>query len=323
MSGIFISYRREDSAPYAGRVYDRLCAHFGADQVFMDVDDIPPGADFTAHIGAKVGSCDAMVAVIGKTWLSARNATGQLRLSDPNDFVCAEVARALQRNVLVIPALVGKAEMPKVDELRADLKPLAQRNAVILNDQDFNRDTEQLIAALEKVPGLRNPSADKKREARAQLRNKLWRRLLWKVPVILLLVAFAVWWEWRKDNATKPTEQQQRLSPRAAEIAGTWSADVTYGWGEKIGELFFFQPEGNKLFGSASFLGAKRGIEEGKIEDDRLSFFIRFQESSGGATTEHKNYYWGVLEGKTIRMRLQDDRGNPPLDFVLAKSAGK
>ena len=87
MSGIFISYRREDSAPYAGRLCDRLGEHFGADQVFMDVDDIPPGADFSAHIGAKIGSCDALVAVIGKQWLTARNAEGQLRLSDPNDFV--------------------------------------------------------------------------------------------------------------------------------------------------------------------------------------------------------------------------------------------
>lgn len=97
MSGIFISYRREDSAAYAGRLYDRLSAHFGADQVFMDVDDIPPGADFASHIDAKVGSCDAMIVVIGKEWLSACNADGQLRLSDPNDFVGLEIALALQR----------------------------------------------------------------------------------------------------------------------------------------------------------------------------------------------------------------------------------
>ena len=66
MSGIFISYRREDSAPYAGRLYDRLCARFGADRVFMDVDDIPPGADFAAQIGMKIAACDALIAVIGK-----------------------------------------------------------------------------------------------------------------------------------------------------------------------------------------------------------------------------------------------------------------
>src|SRR4051812_27410931 len=109
MSGIFISYRREDSAPHAGRLYDLLCARFGADKVFMDVDDIPPGADFAAHIGAKVASCDAMVVVIGKNWLDARNQAGQLRLSDPSDFVALEVALGLQRSILMIPTLVGGA----------------------------------------------------------------------------------------------------------------------------------------------------------------------------------------------------------------------
>ncbi|HXV49464.1 MAG TPA: hypothetical protein VEB61_11725 [Candidatus Binatia bacterium] len=38
-----------------------------------------------------------------------------------------------------------------------------------------------------------------------------------------------------------------------------------------------------------------------------------------GIATEQKNYYWGVLDGDKLRLRLQDDRGNPPLDFVLRK----
>ena len=38
MPKIFISYRRDDSAGHAGRLYDRLEGHFGQGQVFMDVD---------------------------------------------------------------------------------------------------------------------------------------------------------------------------------------------------------------------------------------------------------------------------------------------
>ena len=323
MAGIFISYRREDSAPYAGRIYDRLCAHFGSDQVFIDVDDIPAGADFTAHIGATVGSCDAMIVVIGKTWLTARDAKGQLRLSNPNDFVATEVALAVQRNVLVIPVLVGRAEMPKVEELRADLKPMAQRNAVTLNDQDFNRDVDQLIAALEKIPGIRKQSGNASSDPRAERRKTLLRRLIWKVPLIFLLVSFAVWWEWSKDKRQEPAGQKPSVASKTAEFTGTWSAEVTYGWGERFTEQFFFQPEGDKLFGSASFLGAKRGIEEGKIEGENISFFVRFQEVSGGAVTDHKNFYWGKLAGEKINMRLQDDRGSPPLDIVVSKLGAK
>ena len=45
MAKIFLSYRRDDSSGYAGRLYDRLRTHFGSEQVFMDVDAIEAGAD--------------------------------------------------------------------------------------------------------------------------------------------------------------------------------------------------------------------------------------------------------------------------------------
>lgn len=316
MSGIFISYRREDSAAYAGRLYDRLCAQFGADQVFMDVDDIPPGADFAAHIGAKVGSCDALIAVIGKNWLSARNGDGQLRLSDPNDFVGLELALALQRKILVIPVLVGSANMPKAGELRADVKALAQRNAVTLNDQDFQRDVDLLIKVLEKIPGLRKevPGSG---DPRAELRQRLLRRLRWKLPIIFLLVSFAVWWQWRQEQAVGL--KSEALTKAASAFTGVWAGDVTYSWDARYQEEFFFQPEGSQLFGTASFLGAKRGIEDGKIEGGDISFVVRFQETSDGATRDHKNYYWGKLDGEKILVRMQDDRGNAPLEWVLVK----
>ena len=35
MPGIFISYRRDDSAGHAGRLYDDLTGHFGPDRVFI------------------------------------------------------------------------------------------------------------------------------------------------------------------------------------------------------------------------------------------------------------------------------------------------
>jgi hypothetical protein len=37
---IFISYRREETAYPAGWLYDRLADHYGAGQVFKDVDSI-------------------------------------------------------------------------------------------------------------------------------------------------------------------------------------------------------------------------------------------------------------------------------------------
>ena len=315
MSGIFISYRREDSAAYAGRLYDRLSAQFGADQVFMDVDDIPPGADFGRQIDAKVASCDAMVVVIGKNWLMTRNAAGQLRLSDPNDFVGLEVSLALQRNVLVVPVLVGGARMPNDEELRADLRDLARRNAVTLNDQDFQRDADALIHALEKLPGLRKQPAAANDEI-AVLRKKLLHRLLWKVPLIVLLVSFAVWWQWHKEQS----DELKASATASAEIAGQWAGTVTYGWGDQYTEHFSFRPDGNKLFGTAGFLGRERGIQDGTIEGDTISFVVHFEELSGGERRERVNLYRGKLTGKNIVMHMQDDSGDAAVEWMLSKS---
>ena len=43
MARIFISYRRDDSATYARRVYEKLASHFGNEHVFMDTDTLVPG----------------------------------------------------------------------------------------------------------------------------------------------------------------------------------------------------------------------------------------------------------------------------------------
>jgi hypothetical protein len=44
--GIFISYRRQETAASAGRLYDHLSERFGEDLVFMDIDSIAIGTDF-------------------------------------------------------------------------------------------------------------------------------------------------------------------------------------------------------------------------------------------------------------------------------------
>jgi len=66
--GIFISYRRADTAGHAGRLVDQLKSRFG-DQVFFDVDSIKPGANFHQVIEETFTKCGAVVVLIGKRWL--------------------------------------------------------------------------------------------------------------------------------------------------------------------------------------------------------------------------------------------------------------
>ena len=56
MSKIFLSYRRQESAGVAGRIYDRLRAHFGNDAIFMVIDS-PFGVDFREHISSAIDQC--------------------------------------------------------------------------------------------------------------------------------------------------------------------------------------------------------------------------------------------------------------------------
>ena len=145
---IFISYRRDDSAGYAGRLYDRLRGSFDRDHLFMDIDNIPPGHDFVEVLENAIEVCDVVLVLIGKQWLTITGADGKRRLDDPHDFVRLEVAAALRRNIRVIPVLVRDATMPPLSELPPDLHALARRQALVISDEDFHHDADRLIAAI-------------------------------------------------------------------------------------------------------------------------------------------------------------------------------
>jgi formylglycine-generating enzyme required for sulfatase activity len=148
MSKIFLSYRRQDSAGFAGRIYDRLCAHFGRDAVFMDIDSIPFGEDFREHIDLAVGQCDVVLAVIGTKWAGETDA--HRRLDDPRDFVRIELESALHRNLPVIPVLIDHARMPGEAELPPSLVRLASLNAIDVDQgRDFNHHVKRLIRGIE------------------------------------------------------------------------------------------------------------------------------------------------------------------------------
>jgi len=146
---IFISYRRQETAWPAGRLYDVLVEHFRAEDVFKDVDNIEPGEDFIERITAAVGSCDVLLALIGPQWLTITDENGQRRLDNPEDFVRLEIETALTRKIRVIPILVDEARIPRASELPPTLAPLVRRNAVEINPITF--DTKRLIATVQKT----------------------------------------------------------------------------------------------------------------------------------------------------------------------------
>jgi len=158
MPDVFISYRRDDTSGYAGRLYDQISAAFGADHVFIDVATIEPGSDFVEVIEQRVSACDALIALIGKNWLASKDEQNRLRLGSSNDFVCVEIIAALKRNVEVIPLLVGGAKMPLQQELPESLQRLARHQAVEVSDAHFIREVADVIQSLERR--VKKPALD-------------------------------------------------------------------------------------------------------------------------------------------------------------------
>ncbi len=148
MTSVFISYRRDDAAGHAGRLYDRLSTRFGADRVFIDHYDLAPGEDFPKAIEANLERADVLLAMIGPRWVDARDVQGRQRLAQADDFVRRELLAALAAGKKVIPVLIGGAKMPADADLPTELATLSRLQAWELRDARFEDDLNALLAQL-------------------------------------------------------------------------------------------------------------------------------------------------------------------------------
>lgn len=216
MPGVFISYRRQDSAGHAGRLFDRLLERLGREHVFMDVAGIEAGVDFVHTINSAVGSCQLLLAVVGPEWLKTADGAGR-RLDDPADFVRIEISAALQRDIRVIPVLVGGASLPSADLLPADLASLARRQAVELRDARWDSDTAELVGTIERHLGLQ------------PVRHSLWqRRPVVAVAAVLCVVAIAVAAALYNRPPAEQTAQTQQSVQSAAPALSEPQLALTY-----------------------------------------------------------------------------------------------
>ena len=146
---LFFCYRREDSADIAGRIYDRLLNQFGEPSLFKDVDSIPYGVDFRTEIDKAISTCTAVLAIIGRRWLTSPGKPRKRAIDDHSDYVRIELASALKRQIPVIPVLVAGAAMPASDTLPDDIRDFSYRNAIrIKPDPDFRTDMDRLIKGI-------------------------------------------------------------------------------------------------------------------------------------------------------------------------------
>ena len=220
MAGIFLSYRRDDASAVAGRLYDSLARRFPRSVIFRDIDAIRPGVSFAKYIREAVAECDALVALIGTSWLTTVDEDGKRRLDNEDDWVRLEIASALQRGIPVIPTLINGAVMPSKRALPEPLRELSDRQNFEIVDRMWEESCDRLASALR--PAL--VSADDIRP--------WWRRR----PVVagittLCVVAVAIgyfaipWDRLVKDSRTVPEVSAGGESAKKA--SDTRTAEIT------------------------------------------------------------------------------------------------
>ena len=147
--GVFVSYRRSDSADEAGRIAEALVRRVGRGRVFVDVLTLKAGDDFHERIDDTVSRSGVCLVIIGPSWLNVADPHGLRRLDDRDDVVRAEVAAALRIGRTVIPVLVRDAPMPDSHELPDELRALASRQAASIDDAMWSYDVQRLVSRVE------------------------------------------------------------------------------------------------------------------------------------------------------------------------------
>jgi hypothetical protein len=296
---VFISYRRDDAAGYAGRLEEALEKRLGRGSVFRDVLDIVPGADFVEAIRQRLAGAQAVLVLIGPRWLGG-DTPGARRIDDAQDFVRLEVQEALASGAHVIPVLLPGATMPGEDELPAPLQPLARRNAMSLGDTHWGADIDRLVASIGVAPPRR-----------------IWP---WALGAALLAAALVGGWCVLRPKPAPPPDAGERL-------IGVWTAPVRYSWGASFDERFEFKRHAGELTGTAGYLGYPRAIEKLQIAGPNIHFQTHSSSSMSNETREVTHAYAIELRGQppneTLAIRLQSSGGfssEKPLEFVARRS---
>ena len=205
--GIFLSYRRDDTAGESGRLAEHLVRRFGQDRVFLDIDTIAPGTDFTSELERALVGTKVVLVVIGRRWLTAADAHGRRRLDLPDDFVRREIVTALQRGTRLIPVLVQNATMPTQADLPDVLGPLASRQAIAIQHEEFGADTQRLA---DTIAPLLSPSVT---------RPGFNRTVVAAVAIVALLAVIVTGWRWQQSAAATAATARAAEEANAARQA--------------------------------------------------------------------------------------------------------
>jgi TIR domain len=295
MRRIFISYRRDDSAAdMSDRVYEHLARRWPR-RVFMDIDSLKAGDLFANKIDENLQNCVAMLVMMGHYWASLTDEQGARRIDNPGDYPRMEVAAALKRGIRVIPVLVGNTPLPKREELPSEIAELVDRQVLRLSREDFDADMNRLVSSVAR-----------------DLPRITWTEMPWRtlaVAVVLLLSGILTYIKFGHSLLSRKSTETSSSSAKVLNISGKWGTPLiqnVYSPNERSTIVFEFTQSGDTVVGSVTEMadGTKtvstRGIVDGKIRDNVLSFYTKGETWDSGNTIPYKETYTGIL-GKAGR----------------------
>jgi hypothetical protein len=118
----------------------------------MDVDQLLAGQRFDRELDKALAECDVLIAVIGSRWMDLLSEYTQ---HGKRDYVRDEIAAALQRDIIVIPVMMGREAnmppLPRAQDLPENIRDLVLYQKHNIAHESFGRDAAHLIAALQSL----------------------------------------------------------------------------------------------------------------------------------------------------------------------------
>lgn len=105
------------------------------------------------------------------------------------------------------------------------------------------------------------------------------------------------------------------LIAQAADVSGTWTAQVPGRGGETREQTFNFKVEGDKLTGTVAGPRGELAIEDGKVSGDEISFKQTVEFNNNKFTFKYK----GKVSGNEIKFTREREGGEGRTQEFVAK----
>jgi tetratricopeptide (TPR) repeat protein len=147
---VFISYHHAGGLDFAQHLERALKGDCPSMRVFRDETFLIPGQDFVDQLRDEIDKADVFLALIDQNFVRGGRG-GASGLHDRRDVLRREIARALEKERVIIPVLLEGAEMPGGEDVPDELKEFCELHALRLTEAGFARELVLLQEAMARL----------------------------------------------------------------------------------------------------------------------------------------------------------------------------